>query len=241
MYQKILEQLKNKYKHLGLSEKVLETMAKKLARRVGEDESKIEQEVTDAAEDLEIYQSFADQNRTLSAEVKKLKEGKDGGTEAGEEGKTDPKTDPKTEPAKDDANTPDWAKQLIESNKALTQKIEGFEKAEKNKTSRQKLVDKLKELKVSESYYETFIDDREFADDAAIDEFAQKLKTSEDKYLETNNLKKLGEAAETKQPESVFSKATDKAGELSSSEQKFVEGLKAKAQPTPQTAAAEAK
>lgn len=223
MYQKILDALKNKYKHLGLSEKMLGTMAKKIVRRVGEDESKIETEVDEVGEDLELFQSLADQNRGLKADLDAMKgkttEDKTPEQKAAEAAAAASKA---AEDKKPD-DSPEWAKGLLSSIATLTQKVNGYETEKLQKTNSQKLQDKLKELNVSESFYQTFVEGKTFADDSEIESFAQKLKSSEDNYLQANNLKALGDAAE----KSVFGKTT-KEGELNSSEKAFLQSFQPK-------------
>lgn len=72
MFEKILSELKTKYKNLGLSETILKVTAETLAKTVEKEE-----EITDAVAGVEgqmkIYQSFADQNRTLQTEITNLK------------------------------------------------------------------------------------------------------------------------------------------------------------------------
>lgn len=236
--QKCKEAIKTKYKHLGLNEKVLETYAKKVAKRVGEDESKIDDEVADIEFDVELAQSQADQIRGFKTELEKVQ--KSGGVDP-DPNKPDPN---KPDPNKPDPNKPDpkgeeqpeWVKAMVENQNKILERFATMDKQETQKTFQQKLVDKLKAAEISEEYYSPFISGREFTSDEQIEEFANTLQTSHDAFLAKNNLTRLTNAAEQK-TESVFTKVENGKATtgMSDLEKQYVENLKTKGQPTPAT------
>src|SRR5690606_36064640 len=116
--EKILTELKTKYKNYGLSDTILKAKAKQIEKAVKE-ETEIEAAVAGVEEDLAIFQSFADQNRTLAKKLEELEKAKGAEPKPADPAKpTDPKpTDP---PAGD---VPEWAKALLESNKTLTESL----------------------------------------------------------------------------------------------------------------------
>lgn len=99
MKDKILAALRNKYKNLGLGEKVLEGIADMLAITTTE-ESQIDNAVNGVENLAKGFQSDADRIRTEAAAKAKAEQSK--GAEP-----------PKSEPPKED-ETPSWAKGLIE-------------------------------------------------------------------------------------------------------------------------------
>lgn len=218
LLQKALDLLKTKYQDLGLSKAVLETMAKKIARRVGEDESKLGEAVDDIAEDMAIFQSLEDRIRTQSGEIDKLK---GGGTPKPEDKPIETPAGPTPEEIE---AQPQWVKDMMENQKNILAKFSAMETAEVQKSATDKLIGFLKAKDVSESFYSTFIEGREFQnDDAVLEAFADKLKASEANYISANNLQKLNDASETKN-QSVFGKAPEgKAGELNEAEKLFIQ------------------
>lgn len=119
MREKILEALKTKFE--GVSDAILGRVADKLAKTATSEE-----EVTTAVEGVtfqKVLESYGDSRATEAQQTavanyeKKLKEGK--------------KKEPQQEPSEDKAeivdDVPAWAKALMESNKALSEKIAAFE------------------------------------------------------------------------------------------------------------------
>ena len=147
MFEKILTELKTKYKNFGLSETILKAKAKQIEKAVKE-ESEIEEAVAGVEDDLAIFQSFADQNRTLAKKLEDLEKGKGGDPKP-----SDP-VDPKPSDPAPAGDVPEWAKAIIESNKALTENLTKLQQKEAQQTNAQKLQSKLDELKVSKSYLE---------------------------------------------------------------------------------------
>lgn len=210
-YQKALDLIKTNYKHLGLSQKVTETFAKKVAKRVGEDETKIEAEVSDIEDELGLFQSFEDQIRTLKGK--------------GDEKKPEDKPEDKKpeETKKPEEDQPEWVKELLNSNKVLTERINKMDEEKVQVTASTKLVALLAEKGVSKEYYEPFISGREFKnDDAELETFAEMLKGTEANYIQANKLQKLADASDTKQV-SVFGKSPEgKPDDLNSAELAFL-------------------
>jgi len=185
MFDKILSGLKTKYKDLGLSETILKGIANKLARSV-EKEENIETAVAGVEDDLKIFQSLADQNRTLASKVAELEKGK-----APDPNPT-PEPTPNPEPPKPtgEEEVPAWAKAIIDSNKAILEKQNQLDAEKVNKTNAEKLVSKLKELGVNESFYSLHLG-KTFEKDDEIESFANSLKEAEDKYLQDTSNEKL--------------------------------------------------
>ncbi|MCL1654227.1 hypothetical protein M2T28_16505 [Elizabethkingia miricola] len=186
MFEKILSGLKTKYKDLGLSETILKGIANKLARSV-EKEEDIETAVAGVEDDLKIFQSLADQNRTLASKVAELEKGK-----APDPNPT-PEPTPNPEPPKPTGgeDVPEWAKTLTEKLDKQAEYITGLQTEKVNKTNAEKLVSKLKELGVNESFYGLHVQGKTFEKDDEIDAFATTVKEAEDKYLQDTSNEKL--------------------------------------------------
>ncbi|OBS12988.1 hypothetical protein ATE49_15155 [Elizabethkingia miricola] len=190
--QQIFTQLKTKYKNLGLGDKVLKVIAKKLSKTVKE-ESEIENAVEGVEDDLVPLQILSDQVRTLSGKLDAMKKPKSDGSDDGDdedeeeeeaEGKK-PKVTKKTTENKDE-EVPAWAKGLISSNEALTKELAGIKAEKVAKSNDAKLLDKLKELGVNEKFYKYHIKGKSFENDEEIEEFANELKESETEFLQEN-------------------------------------------------------
>lgn len=187
--QQIFTQLKTKYKNLGLGDKVLKVIAKKLSKTVKE-ESEIENAVEGVEDDLVPLQILSDQVRTLKTELDTMKKSKsdDSDDEEEEEEETEgkkPKVTKKTTENKDE-EVPAWAKGLISSNEALTKELADIKAEKVAKSNDAKLLDKLKELGVSEKFYKYHIKGKSFENDEEIEEFANELKESETEFLQEN-------------------------------------------------------
>ena len=122
MYEKILNSLKNKYKDLGLSDKVLGPIAKMLEATTT-DEANIETAVAGVEPRVKGMQSEAD---TRAADAAKK-------AKAPEQKPADPA--PSTEPQKPDDDMPAWAKSLVEANTKIAAEITGL-KTEKAQNAR---------------------------------------------------------------------------------------------------------
>ncbi|WP_407489162.1 hypothetical protein [Elizabethkingia anophelis] len=187
--QQIFTQLKTKYKNLGLGDKVLKVIAKKLSKTVKE-ESEIENAVEGVEDDLVPLQILSDQVRTLKTELDTMKKSKsdDSDDEEEDEEETEgkkPKVTKKTTENKDE-EVPAWAKGLISSNEALKKELADIKAEKVAKSNDAKLLDKLKELGVSEKFYKYHIKGKSFENDEEIEEFANELKESETEFLQEN-------------------------------------------------------
>ncbi|MCK9181173.1 MAG: hypothetical protein M0P15_10055, partial [Bacteroides sp.] len=109
--------LKTKYAAMGFSDKVLDQAAVYFATVVKE-EKDIETTISGVGGLLKAFQSEVDSARTeKTAAEKKLAE-----IEAKGNGGT-----PEDEPKKNDDQTPEWAKSILESNKKLAEKMAAME------------------------------------------------------------------------------------------------------------------
>lgn len=131
MKDKILAALRNKYKNLGLGDKVLEGIADMLALTTTE-ETQIDNAVTGVESLAKGFQSDADRIRTEA--TAKAKAEKDKGAEP-----------PKGEPPKNDDDVPSWAKGLIEANQTLVAKINAIESGKTTESRKTILEGKLKD------------------------------------------------------------------------------------------------
>ena len=132
MKKEILEALKAKF--TGVSEAILSRIADKLAKTVTKQE-----EIATAVEGVtfqQVLESYGDSRATEAQQTAVTNYEKKHGLKDGkkvEEEKQKPKE--KTEEKKPDEEMPEWAKALMESNKALTDKLTAIE-GEKLATSR---------------------------------------------------------------------------------------------------------
>ena len=154
MYEKILSALRTKYANLGLSNEILEGVAKQLAGFVKE-ETEIETAVNGAEATLKTIQSFGDKRATAEAERvrKELKP---------EEKKEEKKEEVKPE------DVPAWAKGLLESVSTLKTSVESFNSERQSQTLAQKLSGILTEKNVPESFSKMALVGRQFKDEAEV-------------------------------------------------------------------------
>jgi len=213
MFEKILKELKTKYANLGLSETILKAKAKQIEKAV-KAEDEIENAVAGVEDDLAIFQSFADQNRTLAKEIADLKK-----TKGTEEPKTDePKTeDPKEKPAGD---VPEWAKALIESNKTLTENLTKIQQKEAQQTTAQQLQAKFTELKIPQSFQKLIPMDKVFATPEEMEAFVNEQKANYDGLAQEFGNTALGQV-----PKPLFGEAK-KEGEVSPDVQAYLDSKK---------------
>lgn len=181
--EKILEQLKTKYKQLGLSAKILEGFATRLAKTVTE-EDKIEEAVNDVEPELQIWQSVLDANRKEVADLKKQLADKKAEPAKGDDPK--PTDNPKQEPKPDD--TPEWAKalmsevQALKSDKVITTRKSQYEsilkdvKDEKMKANKLAAFDRYT-FKDDEDYNSFIESEKQFLSDFTQQQAAESLKT----------------------------------------------------------------
>lgn len=123
MKAKILASLKNKYAHLGFGERAFDGVADYLSKTV-EKEEDIETAILGVESLLKAFQADADKVRTEKASAeKRLSELQDQVKTLG--GAPDRKDEPEKKDT--DPETPSWAKALIESNKALSERLSAME------------------------------------------------------------------------------------------------------------------
>ena len=216
MFEKILTELKTKYKNYGLSDTILKAKAKQIEKAVKE-ETEIENAVAGVEEDLAIFQSFADQNRTLAKKLEELEKAKGAGKS---DDKADDKDDKKDIPPAGDV--PEWAKALLESNKTLTENLAKIHEKEAQQTNAQKLQAKLTELKVPQSFLKLIPQDKTFQNDEEIEAFAAEMKANADVIAQEFGNASLGAAAKP-----LFGEAA-KEGDVSPDVQAYIDSKKPK-------------
>lgn len=214
MFEKIISELKTKYKNLGLSETILKVMAETLAKTV-----ETEEQITDAVAGVEgqmkIYQSFADQNRTLQTEITNLKKSS--------EGKKEEKSENKEGEEKKESGDqePAWAKALREQMEKQNELITGIQQKEIAQTNAQKLQSKLDELKVSKSIQALIPSNLTFENDEAIEAYASEMKVKSDAIAQ-----EFGNAALGGMTKPTLFSATVKEGEVSPEVQAIIDSKK---------------
>ncbi|QNS40194.1 hypothetical protein H0S70_07210 [Chryseobacterium manosquense] len=218
MFEKILTELKTKYKNFGLSDTILKAKAKQLAKAVNTEEE-IEEAVAGVEDDLAIFQSFADQNRTLAKEIADLKKGK----ETPEPENPNPANP--NDPPKQTGGVPEWAKGFTETIKSLTETLTTMKQEKAQQTNAQKLQSKLEELKVSKSYLDLLPQsptEMNFQTDEEIELFATGLKSKSDVYEQSISNSALGQTAKP-----LFGEA-GKEGDVSAAMQAYMDSKKPK-------------
>lgn len=214
MFEKILSELKTKYKNLGLSETILKVMAETLAKTV-----ETEEQITDAVAGVEgqmkIYQSFADQNRTLQTEITNLKKSSEGKKEEKSENKEG------EEKRESGEQEPAWAKALREQMEKQNELITGIQQKEIAQTNAQKLQSKLDELKVSKSIQALIPSNLTFENDEAIEAYANEMKVKSDAIAQ-----EFGNAALGGMTKPTLFSATVKEGEVSPEVQAIIDSKK---------------
>ena len=211
MFEKILSELKTKYKNLGLSETILKVTAETLAKTV-----ETEEQITDAVAGVEgqmkIYQSFADQNRTLAKKLEEIEKGKG----------ANPEPNPNPEPPKPTGEPePAWAKALREQMEKQNELITGIQQKEIAQTNAQKLQSKLDELKVSKSIQALIPSNLTFENDEAIEAYANEMKVKSDAIAQ-----EFGNAALWGMTKPTLFSATVKEGEVSPEVQAIIDSKK---------------
>ena len=138
MKQKILEALKTKFD--GVDEKVLSRIAEKLAKTATTEEQV--QPTVDGVTFQQIIDGEADRRVTEATQTAVINYEKKHGLKDGQKTQTGGVTvsddlDKKGKGNSDDV--PEWAKALIDSNKAFSEKLSGLEKEKLSETRKQKL------------------------------------------------------------------------------------------------------
>ena len=216
MFEKILSELKTKYKNLGLSETILKVMAETLAKTV-----ETEEQITDAVAGVEgqmkIYQSFEDRNRTLAKKLEEVEKGKG----------ANPEPNPNPEPSNPEPTKPTgepepaWAKALREQMEKQNELITGIQQKEIAQTNAQKLQSKLDELKVSKSIQALIPSNLTFENDEAIEAYANEMKVKSDAIAQ-----EFGNAALGGMTKPTLFSATVKEGEVSPEVQAIIDSKK---------------
>lgn len=213
MTEKILKALKTKYKNLGLGDNILKVYAEKLAKTV-KDESEIDAVVEESESDLRIYQSLADQNRTLQKKIQELEKGFSPEKEENPQEKE--KTEKKPETQAKGEEIPSWAQAIIQSNKELSENLQALQTEKIQKSNAEKLTSKLKELGVNENFYRLQIQGKNFENEEQIGLFAIQLKEAQDAY----NQSLSNEALKTQQNPLFGTKSVE--GQVSADVQNFI-------------------
>lgn len=137
MKEKILVQLKTKFKDLGLSEKAFDGVAEYLSTTITEDKD-IESRVAQSEGLLKVFQSENDRrtneliqkNRTLETEIEKYKKAK-------------PPQEKSIEKPNTQEEMPDWAKEMAENQKVILAKQKQEETLKKINSLRNSVTQKL--------------------------------------------------------------------------------------------------
>lgn len=169
-WEEILKKLKVTYKDKGLSDKILEVFAKRIAGTAEDD--KIDEAIQSLEGELTLQQMLHDQIRTLKSENDKLKNQISKGADdqdsepdnppKGKEEQEEAPTDPSNEP-------PAWAKALMESVSELKQSKARLE-------TKEQLEAKFKELGVSDKFYKRHIQNRTFKTSDEMEAFVTEVK-----------------------------------------------------------------
>lgn len=138
MYKEILEQLKTKFS--GVSEKILDRIAKKLAETVTKSEDV--KTAVDGVTFQEVLESYGDSRATDATKTAVLNYEKKHGLKDGE--KVD--TQQQQVEIKPDENTPAWAVALANSVKALTDEVSHIKTERVASTRRQQMTEVLAKL-----------------------------------------------------------------------------------------------
>ena len=153
--EKILQLLKTKYNHLGLSGQVLEGVAANLSAYVIE-ESQVEPATAGAEAMLKLFQSYADNRvNTFKAESEKYKKEAD-----------DWKA--KAEKSNEPTPTPSTGNQ----GNTLQSSFAEFQKGRAAESLKEQFVRLMKEKNIPESYYSPSLVGRDFADTSAVETLA---------------------------------------------------------------------
>lgn len=213
MKQKIIARLKAKYSGVNLSNARLDAIAAKLESKIT-DENDIDARL-DELNEIFPFADIAKQDDRLRTLESKSKDPK----------KVDPTPDPVDPPAPP-ADVPDWAKGLIDSNKALAQQLETLQAQGKQQSDTARLMTLLKEKKVDQA----FLDDpirkmaiagKTFKDEAELEAFATTLVDAYTAYAQTVSNENL-----KNQPQPVMGNVKDPKTEVSPMMQQYLKDTK---------------
>lgn len=137
MKEKILAAIKAKFPAINLSKKRLDQISAKIESKVLDDETKIDVAL-DQYNDFNPLADIAkqdDAHRTLEAKLKTAAQ--------------NPKEKDEPDPTVLDADTPTWAKTLLESNKKLAESVQKLEGEKRQATIKDTIAGKLKDIPAS--------------------------------------------------------------------------------------------
>lgn len=167
--EKILQLLKTKYNHLGLSGQVLEGVAANLSSYVTE-ESQVEPATAGAEAMLKLFQSYADNRvNTFKAESEKYKKEADDW-----KAKAEKSNEPT--PALSDNQGNAEMNAIIEKLNTLQNSFAEFQKGKTAESLKEHFVRLMKEKNIPESYYSHSLVGRDFADISAVETLANAVK-----------------------------------------------------------------
>lgn len=207
MFQKILDQLKLKYK--GVSIKYLSGVASFLATTIKE-ESEIETAISGVDEMVQSHISSIDSEVSKGVESYKKKHTKKGKNED---------DDDDDDPSKSE-KVPAYVKKLMKQNEELMQFKTGYEAKQKTKGLKTSVMKALKEKGITEEDVKTFnlLGGVDLSDESKLDEIVEKVSTAHEsnmQYLKTKGIGNVspefsnnmtdGEAA-AKEVEALYSK-----------------------------------
>lgn len=216
MRDKILQALKTKNSKFGLGPTILEVLADDLAKTVEKDED-VEAAVSGVEGQMKIYQSFADQNRTLQTEITNLKKGTEGKTEDKKEEEKKKEGEEKKEVGEQE---PVWMKKFTETLETLTKKIEANDIEKAQQTTTQTLQAKFTELKIPQSFQKLIPMDKVFATPEEMETFVTEQKANYDGIAQEFGNAALGQASKP-----LFGESK-KEGEVSPDVQAYVDAKK---------------
>lgn len=149
MKEKILTALKTKFQ--GVNASILSRIAEKLAKTVTTDEQVTTAVAGVTQEFIEIIESYGDTRATEAQQSAvsnyESKHGlKDGKPVTNPEANKTVKVDNPNKQAGGDANMPEWAKQLMESNQMLSERLNSMNKERTTTTRKQQLQEVCKKL-----------------------------------------------------------------------------------------------
>lgn len=213
--QEILTQLKTKYKNLGLSETILKAKAKQLSKAVEKQED-IENAVAGVEDDLAIFQSFADQNRTLAKKIEELEKGKSLDPKPADP--VDPKpADPKPAPT---GGTDEAVLKLLQE---MKEELTSFKTEKAQQTTAQQLQAKFTELKIPQSFQKLIPMDKVFATPEEMEAFVNEQKANYDGIAQ-----EFGNAALSNMGKPTLFSESVKEGEITNAMQAYKDSKKPK-------------
>jgi len=164
---KILAQLKKQFP--GVPNNLLDRVASVLEKTVTKEED-IETAVNASAGLVQEFSAFhqSEADRRVTEAVLKR--------EAELKAELEKKGTPK--PGEQKPDVPEWAQALIDSNKALAEKVANYESANSQKTLSEKLVAMLNEKKIPATFFVNSIEGKTFKDEAEMLSFAAKIETN---------------------------------------------------------------